>query len=220
MDYQAARQAMIDGQIRPNKVIDNSIITAFKRIPREAFLPLNKRNIAYLDEDIIVEGGRCLMQPSILGQLLQAAQPSSDDNALVVAAGAGYCVALLGSIVHSVTALDNFGDKTDNISAAFTSFGIDTVDVEAGNPAQGYAGNAPYSLIIIDGAVACVPDALFAQLAQGGRLLAIVRPHMQAAGVATLFQKSMTSSVISHRALFDAFVPILPEFAPSEDFVF
>src|SRR5690242_17342594 len=107
LDFEDARNRMVDSQIRPNKVVDPRIIAAMRRIPRERFLPAHLATLAYLDEDVALGGGRCLMEPMVIARLVQLTAVQAGERALVVATGTGYGAALLAACGARVTALED-----------------------------------------------------------------------------------------------------------------
>lgn len=168
----AARQAMIDSQLKPCGVIDPAVIAAFEAVPREMFVPASRRRLAYLDAAQPLAGGRQLMAPLSLGHLLQAASPRAEDRVLLVGAGTGYSAALLARLAGSVVALES--DPEFLAAARSNLAAVDSVDLVEGPLEAGWAAGAPYTLILIDGAIEEMAQPLVAQLAEGGRLTAIV----------------------------------------------
>jgi len=216
-DYAAARQHMIDCQIRPNKVTDPAVVAALGSLPREDFVPERLQGVAYIDEDIDLGGGRYLMEPMVLARLFQEAAPSAVDVALVVGAASGYSAAALAAICSTVVALESDPDLAAGANAALTALGIDNAVVVQGPLTEGYPSQGPYGVILFDGAVDEVPAAYFDQLEDGGRLAVVLAPAGRV-GRAVLYTKA--DGRISERPLFDAAIHRLPGFNESSDFVF
>src|SRR5882672_7900665 len=216
-DFALARRNMIDGQLRPNRVTNAQLLAAIGELPRERFLPQATRSVAYSDEDVPLGNGRYLMEPMVLARLIQTLQTVPDDRALVVASGRGYGAALLARLAASVVAVE--GDPLMATAAEQTAkeLGIDGIRQTVG-PLEEGARPGPYDVILIEGAVQRVPQAIFDQLADGGRLTTVVAGPPGALGVAELFVKE--GGAISRRALFDAGTPSLPGFAPPPRFTF
>ena len=214
--FAAARQRMIEGQLRPNKVTDERVLAAFARIRRELFVPEALRAAAYVDEDLPLGGGRFVMEPMVAARLIQALDPERLDTALVVGAGTGYEAALLGVMVRAVVALEEDAQLARSARAALVEEGIAAVNVVEGPPEAGWRARAPYNLVLFGGAVAEPPEEIIAQLADGGRLAAVVRNSI--VGRATLLVR--TGGVTSRRVLFDAGTPVLSGFAARPAFVF
>jgi protein-L-isoaspartate(D-aspartate) O-methyltransferase len=216
-DFALARRNMIDSQLRPNRVTNAQLLAAIGELPRERFLPEAMRSVAYSDEDVPLGNGRYLMEPMVLARLIQTLQTVPDDRALVVASGRGYGAALLARLTASVVAVE--GDPLMATAAEQTAkeLGIDGIRQTVG-PLEEGARPGPYDVILIEGAVQLVPQAIFDQLADGGRLTTVVAGQPGALGVAELFVKE--GGAISRRALFDAGTPSLPGFAPPPRFTF
>ena len=213
----AARAKMIDCQLRPNKVTDERILAAFARVQRELFVPEHLRGVAYVDEDLPLGRGRYLMEPMVAARLLQAAMPDRKDTALVVGAGVGYEAALLALLTRSVVALEDDAELARLGRAALVDHRIASVSyVEEPLPA-GHRQRAPYDVILFGGAVVAIPSEIAAQLSEGGRMAAVLRPG-QGVGRATLTTR--TGGVLAQRVIFDAATPLLPGFVPKPAFVF
>lgn len=217
-DFALARRNMVDSQLRPNKVTNVSLLAAIGELPRERFLPDAVRSVAYADDDVPLGGGRFLMEPMVLARLIQTLQPKPDDRALVVAAGRGYGAALLARLVKSVTAVESDPGLAAAAAQIAKDLSIEGIQWSSGPLEQGAPGSAPYEIILIEGAVRQVPSAILEQMAQGGRLAAIVAGPPGAMGVAEIFVKE--GGIASGRPLFEAGTPLLPGFAPPPRFTF
>jgi len=213
----AARLNMVESQLRTNKVTNAELLAAFEAVPRELFVPEALRGIAYVDEDIPLGHGRHAMEPMILARLLQAAAPRPGDMALDLGCGTGYAAAILARLAETVVALESDHGLAEQANRTLSELGVDNAVVIEGPLSEGYPRQAPYDVILVNGAVGAVPPHLAAQLAEGGRLVAVVR-GASGPGRATLLQKA--GGVISGRVVFDASVPFLPEFEPESGFVF
>ncbi|HKF60562.1 MAG TPA: protein-L-isoaspartate O-methyltransferase [Dongiaceae bacterium] len=216
MDYEAARRNMVDSQIRTNKVTHPGLLAALSSVPRERFLPADRAFAAYLDDDIPLAPGRFLMEPMVFARLVQLAEPKPEDRALVIGSGLGYGAAVLAHLVASIVALESDVGLAARGKDQLAQLAIHNVVQVTGPLAQGWAGSAPYDLILIEGSVEEIPQALFGQMADGGRLVAVVATG--GVGRATLFMERQ--KVISHRPYFDAAVPALAEFRRQQGFVF
>lgn len=217
-DFSLARRNMIEGQLRPNRVTSDPLLTAFGALPRERFLPEAARAVAYADDDVPLGNGRFLMEPMVLGRLIQALQAQPEDRALIVGAGRGYGAALMSRLVKSVVAVESDAMLAAAAEQTAKELGLDRVRRVVGPLEAGAADAAPYDVILIEGAVRLVPDALLEQLAEGGRLTTVLAGPPGAMGVAQLFIKQ--GGVTSGRALFEAGTPLLPGFTPPPRFTF
>ena len=214
---ETARAKMIDCQLRPNKVTDERIIDAFARLQRELFVPEHLRGVAYVDEDLPLGKGRYLMEPMVAARLLQTAMPDRKDTALVVGAGVGYEAALLALLVRSVVALEEDAELARLGRAALVDHRIASVIYAEEPLSAGHRQRAPYDVILFGGAVAAIPSEIAAQLSEGGRVAAVLRPG-QGVGRATLTTR--TGGVLAQRVIFDAATPLLPGLVSKPAFVF
>jgi len=218
-DFALARRNMVEGQLRPNQIVHPALLDALAALPRERFLPDARAALAYADEAVPLGDGRYLMEPTALARLIQMTQPAEGDRALVVGAGPGYGAAVLGRLVASVVALECDAALAQRARTLLSSLGAATVSVVDGPLAAGHAAKAPYDVILIEGSVPAIPDSLTAQLADGGRLVAIVGTGMPGyPGQAHLGRK--VGNVFSSRPVFDAGTPALPGFSAPARFVF
>ena len=191
--FSTARQKMVDGQGRPSDVTDTRIIDAMLAVPREAFVPENRRALAYLDLDLDVsEGGsarRFLIKPAVLAKMLQAAEIRETDHVLVVGCATGYAAAVIAEFagqVHSAAGAD------------------------------GLPANAPFDVIVLCGATEIVPEKLSGQLRDGGRLVGVFAMSQPAR--TTIVTRSHGD--FGNRELFDATAPVLAGMERPPAFVF
>ena len=215
--HEIARANMIESQLRPNKVTDERIIEAFSRLRRELFVPEHLRGVAYVDEDLPLGRGRYLMEPMVAARLLQALTPDRKETALVVGAGMSYEAALLALLTRSVIALENDEELARLGRAALVDHRIASVVYVEAPLAQGHRQRAPYDLIMFAGAIAEIPSEIAAQLAEAGRMAAVLRPG---SGVGRATLTTRTGGVLAQRVIFDAATPLLPGLAPKPAFVF
>lgn len=216
MIAEIARQNMVASQLRTNRVTDERLLEAFATVPRERFVPTGRRAVAYVDEDIEIARGRFLMEPRVLGRMLQSLAPAPGAIALVVGCGTGYSTAILAKLVETVVAIESDTELFRHANAVLSDLGIDNVAVFNMPNVGGYPAQAPYDIILVDGGVHQIPHALVDQLSDGGRLAAVRRSGP--AGQALLVLKN--GGIASERVEFDASVPVLPGFEKPAAFVF
>ncbi len=219
-DFAAARDHMVDGQVRPNKVIDPRIIRAMRTLPRERFVPPHLASRAYADEDVKLPGGRALMEPMVIARLVQLLRVREGERGLVIAAGSGYGSALLAACGGTVTALED--DPSLLAVARSVLPGLAPgVSIVEGPVASGWPSGAPYDFILIEGAVDAIPDGLAAQLAPAGRL-ATVTAAATGQGRGVLAEAVHVGDGVRLRAqpMFDCATPLLPQFRPPPAFTF
>lgn len=216
MDYELARRNMVESQIRTNKVTNAELLKALEIVPRERFLPAEWAHAAYVDENLPLAPGRYLMEPMVFARLVQLADPQVTDRALDVGSGSGYGAAVLANLVRSVVALESDPGLAARGREQFARLRIDGAAQVDGPLTEGWPLKAPYDIILVEGAVEVLPGAWFEQLADGGRLVAVV--EADGIGRATLFDKR--NDVLSHRVVFDASLPVLPGLKRKRGFVF
>jgi protein-L-isoaspartate(D-aspartate) O-methyltransferase len=217
IDYAVVRHHMVDSQIRTANVTDVALIAALREIPRERFVPQRLKCIAYVDEDLELAAGRYLMEPMVFARLLQAARVAPTDVALDLACGTGYGAAVLSRLASTVVAIEAERTLAAEAAKALAEVGADNVVVVTGDPDAGHAEQAPFDVITCEAAFPSMPDAVLAQLAEGGRAVAVLR-RLDAVGHATLWERHRGH--VSHRTLFEAQVPLLPGAAREPSFVF
>ena len=216
--FDQARENMVENQLRPNKVTDQDLLDAVRKIPREQFVPRHLQSIAYVDEDVPLGNGRFLREPVIVARLIQEAGVQKGDIVLDIGCNTGYSTAVLGSLAGTVVALEAETHYADEAEKLLHDLDIcNVVVVRQKDLREGYAQQGPYDVIFINGSIPAVPEKIRAQLADGGRLVTVLSPlgHM---GSATLMTRDGDS--FSSRALFDAATPTLKGFESEKAFVF
>ena len=208
-DFRAARIAMVDNQLRPQGVVDARVVDAMTHVQRERFLPAHTRPLAYVDRAVAMGAGRFLPAPTVLGSLLTQMMPEPGQRALVVGAGTGYSAAVLAHIGVEVVALE----VAPELIAHGRELGIAFVE---GPLAAGYKQGAPYNLILIDGAVEVIPDAIIDQLADGGRLGTALDDR----GITRLIVGRKSGTAFGYLSVGDSGVPALPGFIRPQSFTF
>ena len=188
-EFAEARAARVESQLRPQGISDPLVLEAMATVPRERFVPEESLPLAYSDRSVKLGEGRFLMPPAALGVLLQALEPTPGERALVIGADSGYAAEVLRAM------------------------GVEAIEGEPGSAKKGGSG---FHLILIDGAVEEVPDALVAQLAIGGRLAGAIFDR----GVTRLVVGTRSSGGFGLRSIGDAAVPPLPGFERRQAFVF
>lgn len=216
MDYAALRSKMVDGQIRTTDVTSHPVLNAFLSVNREDFVSERRKPVAYIDNDVEIGSGRYLMAPSPLAKMLQLAEIRPTDNVLDLAAGTGYTSALLSHLAGTVVALESDAALADAAKANLSAAGRANVTVVTGDLEAGHAAKGPYDVIVVGGAVEQVPEALFAQLKEGGRLVAVVGRGLSS-GARIYVRERGTQS---ERFAFNASVSLLPGFRKAAEFQF
>jgi protein-L-isoaspartate(D-aspartate) O-methyltransferase len=219
VDFARQRQVMVDGQVRVNDVTDPRIIDAMLELPREQFVPKKLQELSYIDEDIRIREAfgaapaRYLIEPMVLAKLVQALEIVPEDRALVIGCATGYSAALMAKLAKEVVALD--GEEALAADAR-RILGQSNITIVTGAMTGGWPYAGPYDAILIDGSVEYVPEAITAQLKDGGRLVAVVGTGRSAKALLHV----CSGGVVSARPIFDAAIPALPGFARPPQFVF
>lgn len=217
IDFGAARLTMVDSQLRPNKVTDLAVLDAFLAVPRERFVPPPLRAAAYVDDDIPLGDGRFLMQPMVLARLLQLAVITPDDAVLEIGAGTGYGTAIAARLARSVVGVECDAKHAARAVARLAELGVSNATVVEGPLAQGYPARAPYQVVLFEGRVAHIPDAIAGQVAENGRIVAVLG---DGSGIGRAVLMTRTDGMLSQRPVFDAAVPALPGLERAPSFVF
>jgi protein-L-isoaspartate(D-aspartate) O-methyltransferase len=216
-NFSLARRNMVDSQLRTNKVTNHRLIAAMAALPRELFVPSARQAVAYVDEAVSLGHGRWLPAPLMAARLYQLANPGPNDLVMVVGAGTGYGAAVLGRMVSAVVALESIADLASKAETVLATVEADNVVVAQGKLRDGWPKQAPFDVIVIEGAVGDVPDALVAQLAVGGRLVTAL---VGEAGVPVASVLEKTGSGVAARPVFDATIPAIADFERAREFVF
>ena len=223
-DYARARDNMVDGQVRPNKVVDPRIVRAMRSIMRERFLPPHLVSLAYADEDVPLGRGRALMEPMVIARLVQLARVREGDRVLVVGAGPGYGAALLAACGGRVTALEE-DEALLAIARQALPAAAPNVVLVTGPLAAGLVRGAPWDVILIEGAVRAIPPVIARQLnPDGGRLVTVLAEGNAASGgqgvLAEAGQHDVPGAGVRAQPAFDCTTPLLPPLLAAPAFQF
>ncbi|WP_293699293.1 MULTISPECIES: protein-L-isoaspartate O-methyltransferase family protein [unclassified Sphingopyxis] len=207
------RSAMIDSQLRTNDVIDPAVVGVMAAVPREAHVPAHLTSVAYMDRAIALGHGRALNAPLVTGRMLVAAAIRPGQRVLLIGSATGYTAALLARLGAEVHAVEEQAELMAIAQSAIADANIHWV---AGPLSAGAPSAAPFDRILVEGAIETLPDALTAQLAEGGRLVA-ARPD---GAVTRLVQGVKAGDAITLRSFADMDVAPLPGFAAPAGFTF
>ena len=208
-DFDAARLAMVESQLRPQGVVDPAVTQAMGSVSRERFVPDAVRPLAYVDRGLALGEGRFLAPPAVLGQLLAQTMPERGQRALVIGAGTGYSAAVLAAMGLEVVAIES----SPELAARARELGVTVVEgpLEAGDPK-----GRSFDQILVDGAVEVIPEAIIAQLADGGRLGTAIIDR----GITRLAVGRKAGAAFGYLTFGDAGVPALPGFSRPKEFSF
>ena len=213
-DYTQRRTTMVDTQVRPSDVTKFTIIDAMLSVPREIFVPDDRREAAYAGEHIALGQGRVVLDPRTLAKMLDAVDIQNTEMVLDVGAGLGYSSAVAARMAEAVIALEEDPDLASEAERALSEASADNAAVVTGPLIEGAAKHGPYDVILVQGAVQHMPTALTDQLKDGGRIAAIFAEG--ALGVVRIGYR--IDDTISWRFAFNAGAPVLPGFEKSRAF--
>ena len=205
------RESMVVSQLRPSGVSDVGLLSALRRIPRENFVPAERRAAAYIDRALPITHGRSINPPLMTALLLNAAAIDSHDRVLIVGAATGYAAAVAAAMSGNVFAVDADAALVEMAHAA-----VPDATFTVGPLAEGFAAHAPYDAIIVDGAIESVPETLIAQLSPQGRLCCAILVR----GLARLAVGRRGGSGFALAEFADSEAVVLPGFALAKEFVF
>lgn len=210
---------MVDSQIHTNGVVSTPVLDAFRTVPRELFVPPAMRGMAYVDEDLPLGDGRYLMDPSLLARMVSAADVRSEDIVLNIGDATGYSSAILSFLATTVVTLEGRPGMLDAARQVWADGSYCNIAILNGDYTEGCPEHAPYSLILMNGAVAEIPDILLAQLTLRGRLITVHQPAGAKIGTVVLTER-IGDGKYATRKLFNASTPYIPGFQPRPEFVF
>lgn len=213
-DFSTRRVMMVDTQVRPSDVTKFPIIEAMLAIPREVYVPAAKREAAYMGENLDLAPGRVMLEPRTLAKMLDALDIQPAETVLDLGCGYGYSAAVIARMAHAVIAVEEDAALAAEAQRTLSAEGVDNAAVVVGPLAAGNAKNAPFDVITVQGAAEVVPEALLAQLREGGRIGAIFMDG--ALGTAKVGYK--VDGKLSWRFAFNAAAPVLPGFAKARAF--
>ena len=207
-DFALRRMMMVDTQVRPSDVTKFPIIEAMLSVPREAYVPVDLREAAYMGENIALAPGRVVLDPRTLAKMLDALDIQRVEMVLILAAGLGYSAAVIARLAEAVIAVEEDAVMAAEAERTLSAEGVDNAMVMTAAPAGGAAKHGPYDVIVIEGGVEEVPDAVLSQLKDGGRIAALYMHR----GVGVVRIGLRRGGVMSWRDAFNAAAPVLPGF--------
>jgi len=207
-DYAARRTVMVDTQVRPSDVTKFPIIDAMLSVPREVFVPEHLREAAYMGDNLDLGNGRVVLDPRTLAKMLDALDIDPDDLVLDIGCAFGYSSAVMARMAGAVVAVEEDPEMAGEARSRLAEHGADNVILHEGPLSEGAPEHGPFDIIVVQGAVAHLPEALTDQLKEGGRM-------------ACLFMEGTLGAVrvgyridgrITWRFAFNAGAPVLPGF--------
>ena len=213
-DYELRRKIMVDTQIRPSDVTKFPIIDAFLSIPREKFVPVGKREAAYIGENFQIGQSRVILEPRTLAKLLDALDIQNDELVLDIGTGLGYSSAIISLIAEVVIAVEDDSSLASESEEVLSEIGADNVVVQVSKLEDGAPEHGPYDVVILQGGIEEIPVSILNQLKDGGRVGAIFVED----GLGTAKIGFKLNDKINWRYCFNAAAPVLPGFFKQKDF--
>ena len=213
-EFASRRVMMVDTQVRPSDVTKFPIIDAMLSVPRETFVPDDKREAAYVGENLTLAPGRVVLEARTLAKLLDGLDIQPTELVLDVGCGLGYSSAVIARLAETVVALEEDEGLAADAQRILSEAGVDNAVTVTGKLAEGSATCAPYDVITIQGGVEAIPAAILSQLKDGGRIGAILMEN--AVGTARIGYKA--AGQVTWRSIFNAAAPVLPGFAKPRGF--
>ena len=215
-DFSTRRTMMVDTQVRPSDVTKFPIIDAMLTVAREDFVPSAQREAAYVGENLDLGAGRVLLEPRTLAKMLDVLAIDADELVLDLGCALGYSSAVIARMAQAVVAVEQDADMARDAQDALVAAGADNAVVHQGPLIDGAEQHGPYDVIIVQGGVADVPEALTAQLKKGGRMAAI----FMSGPLGEVRVGYKRAGQMSWRLAFNATAPYLPGFEPEMSFTF
>jgi protein-L-isoaspartate(D-aspartate) O-methyltransferase len=213
-DFTARRTAMVDTQVRPSDVTKFPIIEAMLTVPREAFVPRDLREAAYMGKNLALDETRVVLEPRTLAKMLDALDINNDELVLDIGTGLGYSSAVIARMAEAVVAVEDDETRAEEAQSILAEQNVDNVVVHTGALVDGSAAHGPYDVILVQGGVEDVPADLTAQLKEGGRIACLFMTG--ALGEMRIGHK-LDGDVI-WRPVFNAGAPVLPGFERAREF--
>lgn len=213
-DFATRRVLMVDTQIRPSDVTKFPIIDALLSVPRERYVPHALRELAYMSENVPLAPNRVLLEPRTLAKLLDALNIQPRESVLDIGSGLGYSTAVIARLAEAVVGVEEDETLGAEAQRTLSAEGVDNAAIFAGPLTGGAAKAGPYDVILLQGGVGTVPEALLDQLKEGGRIGALFIEGPL--GVARIGYK--VDGAVSWRPVFNASAPVLPGFEVKSTF--
>lgn len=219
IDCTEQRRHMVECQLRPGGIIEPQIIEAFETVPREVFLPEDKRGYAYIDQDFPCAKDKYMIEPLVHARLLQAALPTQDDVVLNIGDYNGYASAILSGLATTIVTLEKNPSDFDIARKVWADYDFCNIVVVAGSPKIGAPEYGPYSLVLIHGSTPEIPYGLSEQIAVGGRLACVIKEPGQSVG-RIIVKEKINDTEFAERVYQDAATPYIVGLEPEPAFQF
>ncbi|MEM7318313.1 MAG: protein-L-isoaspartate O-methyltransferase [Pseudomonadota bacterium] len=213
-DFRARRQIMVNSQVRPADVTKFPIIEAMLNVPRELFVPVRRREAAYVGDQVDLGNGRVMLEPRTLAKILDALNITAADAVLDIGAGLGYSTAVTARMAELVVAVEEDKDTAEEAAALLMEAGVDNAIVHQAELRDGAEEHGPYDVIMVQGGVEHVPNTILDQLKEGGRIACI----FMTGDLGTVKIGRKSAGRMSWRYEFNAGAPVLPGYQSEREF--
>jgi protein-L-isoaspartate(D-aspartate) O-methyltransferase len=213
-EFANRRVTMVDTQVRPSDVTKFPIIDALLSVPRETFVPDEKREAAYVGENLAIAAGRVILEARTLAKLLDALDVQPGEYVLDIGCGLGYSTAVIARLAEAVVAIEEDETLAAEAERRLSEENADNAVVVKGQLAAGSEKTAPYDVITIEGGVETVPQSILQQLKDGGRIGAV----FMEGGVGTAKIGYKSEGRMTWRSVFNASAPVLEGFRLARGF--
>jgi protein-L-isoaspartate(D-aspartate) O-methyltransferase len=217
MNFEVARHNMIEQQIRPWDILDQSCLAIMEEVPREEFVPEALKQLAFSDIELALGHGQLMLAPKIEAKILQAIQVQASDKVLEIGTGSGYLTALLATKADSVHSIDIYQDFLDSAQQTTQSLELQNISFENADLYNYNLVDKKYDVIVVGGSVTAIPENLKQSLNDGGRLFIVC-------GKAPLMYANLLTRVDSNQwmeeILFETEIPTLENSPEKSEFVF
>jgi protein-L-isoaspartate(D-aspartate) O-methyltransferase len=199
---------MVERQLRRRGITDERVLQAMGRVPRELFVPEHLQHFAYADGALPIGYEQTISQPFIVATICSLLALEGDERALDVGTGSGYQAAVLAELADEVVTIERVPELAERARSALRRAGYDNVEVRVGDGSVGVPGRAPFDAIAVAAAAPTVPQALYDQLADGGRL---VLPRGGRSGQELVLVERTPDGPVERTSVSCRFVPLLGE---------
>ena len=217
MNFEQARQNMVENQVRPWEVLDARVLEVLGRVRREDFVAPEHRQLAFADVCLPLGHGEVMMKPVLEGRVLQALELASTERVLEIGTGSGFLTACLAGLAGEVVSVDIHADFTAAAAARLAAAAVDNVELATGDAVLTWQPQGQFDAVVLTGAVAHLPERMLGWLKPGGRML-VIRGASPAQQVALLTQEG--AGRYRDEVLLETDLPYLVHAEPTRQFVF
>ena len=202
VDFDKARELMVENQLRPNKIKEEKILNLFRNIPKEVFVKQNHQSVCYSDRDFNISIKRGYLKNLHLAQIIKSSEIKNSDKVLHVGGLTGYLSVIIGNICKELIVLEKEDDNILILKNNFTKNNLNNIKIINANLNEGFSKESPYDLIVIDCPIYNLNKIFIDQLNQDGRLIYIEKINKE---LAKAYKITKTKNSFSKEYLFDVF---------------